>query len=113
MKWPWNRKPKKPSQAKRIDANEAEKLREKMPEATQVVPEAEYSLSSVLTPRELDVFGLLIRGIKMREIADALNIKYSTVNTHQKSIYKKLGINSRAECILRYGAHVIGKEGRK
>lgn len=56
-----------------------------------------------LTPREHDVFELLIKGKKMREVADELGIKYSTVNTHQKSIYKKLGVTSRAECILRYG----------
>lgn len=56
-----------------------------------------------LTPRERDVFELLIRGLKMREIADKLGIGYSTVNTHQKSVYKKLGVNSRAECIIRFG----------
>ncbi|NLW78940.1 MAG: helix-turn-helix transcriptional regulator [Ruminococcaceae bacterium] len=57
-----------------------------------------------LTQREHDVFELLIKGKKMREIADELGIKYSTVNTHQKSVYKKLGVTSRVECILRYGA---------
>jgi RNA polymerase sigma factor (sigma-70 family) len=56
-----------------------------------------------LTKRERDVFGLLIQGKTMKEIAKEIGVKYSTVNTHQKSVYKKLGLHSRAECILRYG----------
>ena len=69
---------------------------------------AKHPLIENLTPREHDVFDLLIQGLKLQEIADALGVKYSTVNTHQKSTYKKLGVNSRAECIIRYGN--LGKE---
>jgi len=58
---------------------------------------------STLTQRELQVFNLLIQGQTLAKTAELMGIKYTTVNTHQKSIYKKLGVNSRAECILRYG----------
>ncbi len=55
-----------------------------------------------LTPRELDVFRLLLEGYTLQETARQLGVKYSTVNTHMSAIYKKLGVNSRAELIIRY-----------
>ncbi len=55
-----------------------------------------------LTPRELDVFRLLLEGYTLQETADQLGVKYSTVNTHMTAIYKKLGVKSRAELIISY-----------
>ncbi len=55
-----------------------------------------------LTPRELDVFRLLLKGYTLQETANQLSVKYSTANTHMTAIYKKLGVNSRAELIIRY-----------
>lgn len=55
-----------------------------------------------LTPRELDVFQLLLEGYTLQETADRLGVKYSTANTHMTAIYKKLGVGSRAELIIRY-----------
>ncbi|NLW79163.1 MAG: helix-turn-helix transcriptional regulator [Ruminococcaceae bacterium] len=57
---------------------------------------------ATLTPREGEVFDGLMRGQKLQEIADELGVKYSTVNTHYKNVYKKLGVASRAECLIRY-----------
>ncbi len=61
-----------------------------------------------LTPRELDVFRLLVEGYTLQETADQLSVKYSTANTHMTAIYKKLGVTSRAELIIRY--RDFGKE---
>ena len=55
-----------------------------------------------LTARELDVFRLLLEGYTLQETADLLGVKYATVNTHTTAIYKKLGVKSRAELIIRY-----------
>lgn len=55
-----------------------------------------------LTPREMDVFRLLLDGYTLQETANQLGVKYSTVNTHMTAIYKKLGVTSRAELIIRY-----------
>ena len=49
-----------------------------------------------LTPKELEVFKILLNGYTMKETSKLLNVKYSTINSHTKSIYKKLNINSRA-----------------
>lgn len=64
------------------------------------VTEGEQTLG--LTPRELDVFRLLLEGYTLQETANQLGVKYSTANTHMTAIYKKLDVNSRAELIIRY-----------
>lgn len=56
----------------------------------------------LLTPREHDLFLLLLEGYTLKESAKRLSVKYSTANTHMTGIYKKLNINSRAELIIRY-----------
>lgn len=58
--------------------------------------------TSMLTPREYDLFLLLLEGFTLKECATRLSIKYSTANTHMTGIYKKLGVKSRAELIIQY-----------
>lgn len=65
-------------------------------------PATESNQTLGLTPREMDVFRLLLEGYTLQESADQLGVKYSTVNTHMTAIYKKLGVSSRAELIIRY-----------
>jgi DNA-binding CsgD family transcriptional regulator len=55
-----------------------------------------------LTPRERDAFVLLMEGYTLKETAIQLKIGYSTANTYQTSIYKKLHVNSRAGLIINY-----------
>lgn len=59
-------------------------------------------LISLLTPRETDLYYLLLEGYTLKESAKVLSVKYSTVNTHMTAIYKKLRVNSRAELIIKY-----------
>lgn len=53
-----------------------------------------------LSPREKQVVSLLLRGMTLRQVAPELGLTVSTVATYSKTIYKKLGINSRAELFL-------------
>jgi DNA-binding NarL/FixJ family response regulator len=55
-----------------------------------------------LTPREVEVCILLLDGYTIRQISAMLNIAYSTVNTYNTSIYRKLGVNSKAELIVMF-----------
>jgi DNA-binding CsgD family transcriptional regulator len=55
-----------------------------------------------LTPREHDLYLLLLKGFTLKESAQQLSIKYSTANTHMTGIYRKLRVNSRAELIINY-----------
>lgn len=50
-----------------------------------------------LTAREREVLGLIGRGLRNGEVADALNLSENTVAGYIKDIYRKLGISSRAE----------------
>jgi DNA-binding NarL/FixJ family response regulator len=50
-----------------------------------------------LTEREREVLALIGRGLRNLDVANALNLAESTVASHIKRIYGKLGISSRAE----------------
>lgn len=58
----------------------------------------------VLTPQELSVAELVAQGKTNREVAGELVVSVNTVEYHLKNIYAKLGISSRSQLTLRYGA---------
>ena len=53
-----------------------------------------------LTPREVEVLGLISRGHPSREVADRLGIAEKTVGSHIEHIYAKIGCSTRAEASL-------------
>jgi DNA-binding CsgD family transcriptional regulator len=55
----------------------------------------------LLTPREMEVLGLIARGMRNAEIAKALFISQSTAKVHVRHILEKLGVRTRAEAVLR------------
>ena len=63
-----------------------------------------------LSPREKQVVLLLLRGMTIRQAAPELGLTASTVSTYSKAIYKKLGINSRAELFLLFGGYPASEE---
>ena len=56
---------------------------------------------SKLTPRELDVLGLVAEGLSSKEIAQNLKIAPSTVESHLESAKSKLGARSRPNLVAR------------
>lgn len=54
-----------------------------------------------LTAREREVLGLVGRGLRTAEVARALGLTESTVASYVKTIYAKLGVNSRVEAARR------------
>jgi DNA-binding CsgD family transcriptional regulator len=58
---------------------------------------------SPLSPRELEILGLIARGYPSRDIADYLGISVSTVNNHRQHILEKMRVANTAEAI-RYAA---------
>ena len=48
-----------------------------------------------ITPRELEILGLLARGLSAREMAAALFVSENTVKTHTARLFDKLGVNRR------------------
>jgi DNA-binding NarL/FixJ family response regulator len=59
------------------------------------------SVTEVLSPRELDVLNHLAKGYCYKEVADMLQISYSTVRTHIEHIYTKLHVQSRGQAVAR------------
>lgn len=52
-----------------------------------------------LTPREVEVLGLLSLGYMNPEIADRLVLSVRTVETHRANIQRKTGLSTRAELV--------------
>ena len=59
-----------------------------------------------LTPREQEIFTLLLKGTSPKEIAYTLKISYETVHHHQKNMYRKLCIQSIQELFAKYSSAV-------
>ena len=55
--------------------------------------------SEPLSQRELEVLGLVARGVGNRDAAARLFISEATVKTHLMHIYAKLGVNDRAAAV--------------
>jgi DNA-binding NarL/FixJ family response regulator len=56
-------------------------------------------ISNILTERELEILTLLGEGLVKKEIADQLQISYTTVDTHVGHIYKKLDVTNAPSAI--------------
>jgi DNA-binding NarL/FixJ family response regulator len=55
---------------------------------------------AALTPRELEVLGLLGRGLSNAELAGALTLSEATVKTHVARIFAKLELRDRAQAVV-------------
>jgi LuxR family maltose regulon positive regulatory protein len=54
-----------------------------------------------LTPRELEIMGLIGKGYSNPEIAGELVVSLNTIKKHTSNIYSKLGVGSRTQAIAR------------
>lgn len=55
-----------------------------------------------LTPRESQILDLLAQGMVPKEVAEQLNLSYSTVRDYLKAVYAKLHVRSRTEAVIKY-----------
>jgi LuxR family maltose regulon positive regulatory protein len=63
------------------------------------IPQPEMGLIEPLSDRECDVLRLLNSSLSVPEIAEQLTVAPSTVRTHVRAIYGKLGVHGRLEAI--------------
>ncbi len=54
-----------------------------------------------MTERELRVLRLLVSDLSERDIGRELYVSHNTVHSHVRSIYRKLGVSSRAHALER------------
>jgi DNA-binding CsgD family transcriptional regulator len=59
-----------------------------------------------ITPRELEILGLIAAGLSNRDIAERLFVSESTVKTHTSRLFDKLGAQRRTQAVQ------IGKAAR-
>jgi ATP/maltotriose-dependent transcriptional regulator MalT len=57
-----------------------------------------------ITPRELEILGLIAGGLSNREIAARLFVSENTVKTHSSRVFDKLGAKRRTQAVQ------LGKE---
>ena len=74
-----------------------DRLRRSTAEARDLEAPAGPDLIEPLTERERDVLRFLPSRLTVREIADELYVSVNTLKFHLRVIYRKLGVNSRAE----------------
>jgi DNA-binding CsgD family transcriptional regulator len=53
-----------------------------------------------LTPRQLEVLGFLMRGLRNAEIADRMVVSERTVDHHVSAVLQKLGVQSRTQAVM-------------
>jgi DNA-binding NarL/FixJ family response regulator len=59
-----------------------------------------------ITPRELEILGLIAAGLSNREVAERLFVSENTVKTHSSRLFDKLGARRRTQAVQ------LGKEAR-
>jgi LuxR family maltose regulon positive regulatory protein len=59
----------------------------------------QQSLIEPLSERELDVLDLIAKGLSNKQIASRLFLSQNTIKAHTRSIYQKLGVNSRTQAV--------------
>ena len=57
-------------------------------------------MSYILTPREKEIFSLLIENYTTKEIAKNLGISEKTVRNHISNVMQKLGTKGRAATVI-------------
>lgn len=57
-------------------------------------------MNIILTPRERQIFNLLIQNYSTKDIAKELGISEKTVRNHISNVIQKLGVDSRMQAIF-------------
>ena len=57
-------------------------------------------MNLILTPREKEIFNLLIKNQSTKEIAKTLGISEKTVRNHISNVIQKLGVDSRIQAVF-------------
>jgi len=76
------------------------------PPAEPFAVDAQRQAELGITPRELEILGLIAAGLSNREIAERLFVSENTVKTHSSRVFDKLGAKRRTQAVQ------FGKEAR-
>ena len=57
-------------------------------------------MNIILTPREKEIFHLLVKNYSTKDIARKLNISEKTVRNHISNVMQKLGVKGRSSAVV-------------
>ena len=96
--------------SKGVTGEELVKLIERVHAGEKVVPESDTEIDGVfgtwpgevhgLSPREAEVLALICQGFSNDEIADRAYLSINTVKTYVRTLYRKIGVESRTRALL-------------
>ena len=69
------------------------------PPSAPFAPDAARLAQLGLTPRELEILGLIASGLSNREIGEKLFVSENTVKTHVSRLFDKLGARRRTQAV--------------
>ena len=96
--------------ARRTAATVIERMRERRTPAARSGPRPRTLANPAgLTPRELEVLGLLPSGLRNAEIAQQLVVSEKTVDHHVSAVLRKLGVRNRREASVEAARFGIGQ----
>ncbi|MFE4952372.1 LuxR C-terminal-related transcriptional regulator [Leifsonia sp. NPDC056665] len=67
--------------------------------SAEAVPSRRAVLGNALSPKEREILAFLRTSMSTADIALALHLSVNTVKTHQRSIYRKLGVTNRRDAL--------------
>ena len=70
-----------------------------VPAGEPFVPDERKRVGLGITPREMEILGLIATGLSNREIADRLFVSENTVKTHSSRLFDKLGAKRRTQAV--------------
>jgi DNA-binding CsgD family transcriptional regulator len=62
-----------------------------------------------VTPAQRGVLSLLVQGLELSEIADALDISVATVRNHMQAVYEVFGVRSQPKLLALFLNRAIGR----
>jgi Response regulator containing a CheY-like receiver domain and an HTH DNA-binding domain len=74
-----------------------------------ITPSLLPGLVARLTPRQLEIVGLLAEGHSNKTIAAILSINWLTVRTHIHNACERLGVDNRIQLIVIFAMWKVGK----
>ena len=58
-----------------------------------------FTTGTNLSRREAEILGMISEGLSTKEIAQRLSVTASTVKTHRRHLFEKLGVTRRSQAI--------------
>jgi DNA-binding NarL/FixJ family response regulator len=66
----------------------------------RIAKPVQLTASDKMTPKEMEILGLLAKGISNKDIASELGVSVRTIKSHLADLFLKLHVSSRTEAVI-------------